>query len=179
VAATKDISTTIPSPPPIRILPLKNGTESVDLESLDCTPPSAAQIQNETNAWLNRKLNRYAKLRQVKLAAKPSLGRELKRIRSLALLDVMKEITIKSCPFTSSDFLEQALDLFLVLHQVQDLHVSLDLPPVNFEWIHQILNACSKEARPLNLYVETGPIGCEESEYVNPLEIRHIHSLLS
>jgi hypothetical protein len=94
---------------------------SADSDDSDCPSPTINEIQNSTNNYLNRKLNQYAKLRQVKLTPKPN-HENVKPVRTFTLLQTMKQIATKTCPahYVNADFLDSALDLFIILHQRHD-----------------------------------------------------------
>ena len=118
--------------------------------------PTQTAIKDAKNRYLNRKLNHWAKLRQVGSLNKPSIS-DIKPSRTFELLELAKNISQKACPksYLSSLFLDQAVDLFVVLHQGRDYRYSEDLEEKNYLWIQSILGSCYRDIEALNVYTES------------------------
>lgn len=136
-------------------------------------PPIQTAEQTNNNFFLHRKLNKYTRLRQSGRLGKPDLGQTAPN-RTFALLDIAKRIVRQYCPveFVSDYFLDQALELFVVLHKGNDFRYIEDVPYRDYHWIKDILLSCrskdfSKVARFRGVSGEGSP--CSHEDFVRNL----------
>ena len=133
----------------------------------DCAPPTINDVLKANNMFLNRQLNQYAKLRQVKAVPKPDHS-QIKPTRTFAIFDLMRQITMKTCSaeFVTPAFIEKAVDLFIVLHKGRNYRYVEDLTETDSGWIRDILHECNKDVQSLNLFGGDMEEGCEEFQKV-------------
>jgi len=121
------------------------------------------------NFFLNRKLNHYSKLRQVGYI-QPNDLRQVKPQRTFELLEIVRDISKRTCAdrFVSSLFIDQAVDLFVILHKGRNYRYTEDLAEDDFSWIKKILTSCYIDARAIELVTEENQFSqkCEDLQKV-------------
>lgn len=142
------------------------------MSSSGISAPILTAEQTNNNFFLHRKLNKYTRLRQTGRLPKPDLGQTAPN-RTFALLEIAKRIVRQYCPveFVSDYFLDQALELFVVLHKGNDFRYIDDVPQRDFHWIKDILLTC--RARDFSRAASFTGVGGEDSSCANEDFVRH------
>ncbi|ODN02793.1 hypothetical protein Ocin01_03886 [Orchesella cincta] len=134
-----------------------------DDESEEKEEVVAPGISN-SNFFIHRRLNKYIRMRQVGLLPRPDFSM-IAPNRTFSLLDIAKRVVRGACPstFVSDIFLEQALELFVILHKGQDFRFIEDIENRDFKWIQEILLTCRVGAieNPLNVVGDKSLAGCQ------------------
>ncbi|XP_021966388.2 uncharacterized protein LOC110861563 [Folsomia candida] len=146
-----------------------NKSVSTSSEQNPFKATTAHQQTQQTNFWLNRKLNHYSKLRQVGYLKAHDLT-QIPPTRTFELLELIREIGKRVCggdQYVSSLYIDQALDLFVLLHKGRNYRYTEDLGGSEAGWIRTILGGCLLDARPLSLVMgDTAPPGCTDLQKV-------------
>lgn len=136
-----------------------------EVSPVENSPPSNSKFP------LHRKLHRYIRMRQAGFLGAPDYTR-IAPNRTFALLDIAKRVARRVCPsnFVSDVFINQVMELFVVLHRGQEFRFPEDIESRDFRWIQEILLKCRRGIMKSTLDVrgsESSQPECENSGLVN------------
>jgi hypothetical protein len=141
-----------------------------DIDETNFTKLTVTQQMNANNFFLNRKLNHYSKLRQVGYL-QPNDLRQIKPQRTFELLELVRDISKRACAdrYVSSLFIDQAVDLFVILHKGRNYRYSEDLGEDDFSWMRKILTSCLIDTHELEMIPEQDEFSmkCEDFQKVH------------